>query len=176
MTNRMYGAGWLAIAMLAAGALAARGQDLLYTASVGGRYHVESSVLPDVPYGDGDWSSYFAFEATEGAGFWQLGLDVGYGADQNEEIDLLLTPQLNLMITDGAFVGGLGILDTYLIGGEDGDEWTDIYFQFSLGFNFEVGRRGALLLLAHYPFEDWGDLDEFDGDDLEFSGAFRYRF
>ena len=147
-----------------------------YSVSAGGRYHVDSAVLPDLPYAEDDWSSLITFDVHEGAGYWQLGVDIGYGAGTNDNVSLVLTPQINLLAEDKGFVGGLGILGTYIQDDVEGDHWTDVYYQFSLGYDFPISGGLAFGAMAHYPFADWGDLGDFDTDDLEYSASLRFRF
>ena len=147
-----------------------------YSVSAGGRYHVDSTVLPDLPYAEDDWSSLITFDVHEGAGYWQMGVDIGYGAGTNDNVSLVLTPQINLLAEDKGFVGGLGILGTFIQDDEAGDDWTDVYYQFSLGYDFRISGGLAFGAMAHYPFADWGDLGDFDTDDLEYSASLRFRF
>lgn len=163
------GVAWLGFASMAR----AEGS---YSASVAGRYHAENPAVPDVPYGDGDWSTVIGLEAHEGKAYWQLAVDLATGADLNSDISLMTTPQLNLMFVDRSVVGGLGILSTYVQDDELGDEWTDLYYQFALGFEFPMGRTMSLTALAHYVFGDWDKLDDFEFGDLDYSAGLRYRF
>lgn len=166
----------LTVCLLALPLARAAGDTVNYSASAGGRYHIESPVLPDLPFEDGDWSSLFTFDIHEGAGYWQLGVDFGYGAGTNDNVSLVMTPQLNLLAEDKGFVGGLGVLGTYIQDDVEGDHWTDVYYQFLLGFDFPMGKSMALGLMSHYPFADWGELGDFDFGDMEYSASLRFRF
>lgn len=153
----------------------AKGQTS-YSVSMAGRYHAENAALPDLPYGDGDWSAMLGLEAREGVAYWQLGVDMAYGAELNSDVSAILTPQLNLLMVDRSIVGGLGILSTYTQDDVLGDNWTDIYYQFSLGFEIPLGKRLKLTALAHDVFADWSKLSEFEFDDLDYSLGVRYLF
>lgn len=168
----------LALAALCLLSASAAPADVIsYAVDVGGRYHQASTVLKDIPYDEGDWSYHAGFEAHEGAGYWEVGADFGDATAGTNGTAMLITPQVNLMAEDRGVVGGIGLLSTYNQDAVEGeDEWSDLYFQFSIGIDMPIGKRIGIRLLAHYPFSDWGDLSDFDFSDMEYSGTVRYRF
>ncbi len=148
--------------------------------SAGVRQHVLHSVFEELPFEDGDLTYTLGYEYHDKNGYWQL--LVGYTPDlSNEElgiddiaVDYVITPQLNLIFQDGVFLAGTGILGSYIETEEEGD-WTDIYWQLMLGLEIPLGAL-SLEAMAYYPFESWGDIDDFDFDDVEYGGSIKYRF
>ena len=148
--------------------------------SAGVRQHIMHSEFEELPFEDGDLTYTIGYEYHDKHGYWQL--LVGYTPEVGiEELgldematDYVITPQLNLIIQDGVVLAGAGILKSY-IETEDDSDWTDIYWQIMLGFEIPLGAI-RLELLAYYPFETWGDIDEFSGSDIEFGGSIKYLF
>ncbi len=148
--------------------------------SAGVRQHVTHSVFEELPFEDGDLTYTIGYEYHDKHGYWQL--LVGYTPEVGIEelgideiaVDYVITPQLNLIIQDGIFLAGTGILGSYIETEEDSD-WTDVYWQLMLGFEIPLGAL-RLELLAYYPFESWGEIDEFDFDDVEYGGSFKILF
>lgn len=144
--------------------------------AAGVRLHRAHSVFTALPFGDDDWSYQLAYEYHENNSFWQLA--VGYAPDVtgSNGVDYVLTPQINLLLQQGAWHEGLGVLGSYIKPSDSGDsEWSSVYWQLILGFEIPVAgvNIGAD---AYYKFEDWRELDEFDFDDVEFGGWISYRF
>ncbi len=163
----------LSVSVLSAAAAAAGGSSSVVA---GARYHVASSVLPDLPYDDGDVSALVGLEYADEAAFWQLG--VGYAWDAGtpgDPVDKVITPQLNLLFLENSFMAGIGLLKSYVETAAD-SEWSDIYFQLLTGLRFQLSRAVALEVLAVYPFEDWGKLGDFDTGDLEGVAALSLRW
>lgn len=147
--------------------------------SGGARYHQNSSVIPDWAFDEGDLSYQVGYEYKEGAGYWQL--LVGFapdvtddGLEETPEIKTVITPQLNLIFEDQGWLAGTGILGNYIETEEDSD-WSDLYFQLMIGFNLPLPFLSPEFM-AVYPFEDWGDLGDFDFDDIEYSLLIKYEF
>jgi len=140
----------------------------------GARRHNEHSQIEDLPFDDGDISYGLAYEYYDGPRIWQLGVNYAPGPGTND-IDYVLTPQLNLMMKDNAWLGGLGILGS-LVEPEEGDgEWTDVYYQFMMGLELPIGGLNVKAFV-YYPFDDWGELEEFDTDDLDYGAWVIFDF
>jgi hypothetical protein len=153
------------------------------TLGFGLRHHTTHSIYTDYPFEEGDMSYGIAYEYNDAAGYWQLAVD--YAANtaggQTNSADYVVTPQLNLVIRDSFWRIGVGILGSYIeyeddvveASEEDDDPdndldngWTDIYYQILAGVSLPLGGM-TLDILAAYPFEDWGEVEDFDADDLE---------
>jgi len=145
-----------------------------HSISVGGRQHVDHSVFTDLPFSDGDISYSLGYEYHEPSGYWQIALDYTPEIDDDETVDYVLTPQLNLVITDKIWRGGVGILKS-LIESEDDSDWTDLYWQILLGVSIPVGKIN-IEANGVYAFEDWDELSELDSDDIEFMGRIVFNF
>ncbi len=138
----------------------------------GARYHAQHGTEREVPFDD-VLTYGIVYEYHERGTFWQLGLQ--YGSDLGSgDVDYLLTPEINLMLTDGAWRGGIGALSTYTRVDDESD-WSDIYYQVILGFDMPLGST-ILSIQAHYVFEDFDKLDEFDFGDLDWAGYLMYQF
>ena len=163
------------VLLLLCGAATARAQGRS-ALSLAGRYHPLSAALPEVPYGKGDYSGMVGLELHEGDAFWQLAVDLAPEAENAPEADLIVTPQVNLLFRDRMVVGGLGILKTYVDDDTRDDKWTDIYYQFALGFDAPLGRKLTLTAMAYYPFAKWNKLSDFEFDELDYAVGLRYFF
>jgi hypothetical protein len=139
---------------------------------VGARYHAQQDTELEVAFDD-EATYGLVYEIHEGGTFWQLGAQYGTGLGTNE-VDYVITPEINLMLTDGAWRGGIGALASYVSTDEDSD-WSDIYYQLILGLDFPLGSL-ALSFQAAYVFEDFDGLGEFDFDELDWSGYLSYMF
>lgn len=145
--------------------------------SLGGRYHAENSQLPELPYDKGDYSAMAAVQFHEGDAYWQLGVDYAWdGGSLDPNSDYVLTPQAHLMFKDRVFVGGVGILKSYMESKDGESEWSDLYYELTLGVALPVSDRVKLEARAVYPFADWGDLGEFDTSDLDYVATLNFKF
>jgi hypothetical protein len=145
-------------------------------------------VAEDIPYGDNDLSYGVSYEVHDAGGWWQFALNYSDDLTPRENIDTndattvetVLTPEVNLIMKDNYWLAGLGVLMSYVeeedLEGETNEEWTDLYYQFLIGFDIQLARSLELELLAYYPFQDWGDLGDFDFDDIDIGGWISYRF
>lgn len=140
---------------------------------VGARYHAQHNAEEREVAFDDESTYGIVYEYHEGNTFWQLGAQYGTSLGTND-VDYIITPEINLMLTDGAWRGGIGALATYFSGDVD-DDWSDIYYQFILGVDFPIGSL-ALSLQTAYVFEDFDKLDEFDFDELDWAGYLSYQF
>ncbi len=147
----------------------------------GARYHMRHSEYLELPFDDGDFSYLLGYEYHENSAFWQL--LVGYVPDISEGddgrgagIDYVITPQINLLFEDRNWIGGVGVLGSY-IEAEDSDasDWTDVYWQLMLGFKIPLPAL-PVELMASYPFETWDALSEFDGGDIEYMLLLNFNF
>ena len=141
----------------------------------GARYHVEHSVYDDLPFEDGDLTYTLSYEYHDAAGYWQL--MVGYTPEvgDGDVVDYVITPQLNLIIQDRIFLAGTGIMSDYIQSVEEGGDWGDIYWQLMLGFEIPIGPV-KLEAMAYYPFDKWGNIPDFDFNDVEFGGSIKFYF
>lgn len=142
---------------------------------VGGTVHQKHSVFTELPFDDGDLSYSVAYEYHDADAFWQLACDWTPEVGDGDAIDYAVTPQLNLFLTDRIFQGGVGILSTYTRQ-EDDSEWMDMYWQLLLGVTIPLPGAFSLEVNAHYVFESWGDLGDFDVKDVEGGAYFNYVF
>lgn len=143
--------------------------------NVGGKYHQKHSAFAELPYDDGDISYSVAYEYHDEDAFWQLACDVTPEFQERDDFEYGVTPQLNLLLTDQIFQGGLGILSTYTHGDAGGD-WMDLYWQFILGVTIPLPGPFTLEANAYYVFDEWGNLGDFDFGDVEYGAYFGYRF
>ncbi len=147
--------------------------------SAGLRYHTQDKEFETYPFQDGDLSYLIGMEFHEGIGYWQLLLGYTPSLDAPEdpeapEVKSVITPQLNLILQDRGWLAGSGILASYVEDDLDKD-WTDIYWQTMIGYQFSFGLFDAELL-AVYPFEEWSVFTEFDFDNLEWNFLLKTRF
>ncbi len=143
-------------------------------AGIGVRSHVLHTQYEEYPFADDDISYVVGYEYHDNAGYWQL--LVGYTPDVGDGtvVDSIITPQLNLLFQDRAWIAGVGVLGSY-VKTEQENDWTDIYWQVMLGFEFPLPIF-RLEVLAYYPFESWSTFDEFDSDDIEFGALAKFMF
>ncbi len=139
----------------------------------GVRRHVDHSVFEELPFDDGDVSYILGCEFHDQNGYWQLLL--GYTSEVGSNVvDYVVTPQINLILQDRGWQAGVGALSSY-IATEASTDWTDIYWQFILGYTVRLPVL-AFDILAYYPFESWSVLRDFDGSDIEFGILLRYFY
>ena len=139
------------------------------------RMHSENSEFTELPYGDDDLSYLLAWEGHEDDGYWQIAVDYAPDVSGNKTTDYILTPQMNLIWKDRMFIGGIGGLQSYVHDSDAGSDWTDFYWQLTLGLRLPVGAFD-LAVQTYYDFDQCSNLDKFEGDDLEY-GAWRcYKF
>ena len=142
---------------------------------VGARYHICHSEFADLPYADGDMTYALGYEIHDENGLLQLLCGFTPEFSGRNDLDYGITPEANLLLTDGLFQGGLGILSTYTKNAS-GHDWMDLYWQWVLGLNIPLGKRVSLQANAYYVFESWDRLNKFAFDDVEFGGFITYNF
>jgi len=148
--------------------------------SAGARYHMRHSEYAELPYDDGDLSYLLGYEYHENNAFWQLLVgyapDITTGDEDGTGAKSVVTPQLNLFFADGNWLGGVGILASY-IDTEDSEssDWTDVYWQLMLGLQLPLPVLDVELM-AYYPFEKWSTLSEFEAGDIEFGVQIKFKF
>lgn len=172
-TNKL----WLAVGTVCALALGTgvecRADNVF---SVGGRYHQDHSAFVGLPYGKGDLSYGALYEVREADSVLQLGCSMTPEFKDSEDIDYAVTPELNLLLIDRIFQGGVGILSSYLSRNEGDSEWMDLYWQFLLGLRLDLSKKLTLQVSGSYVFEAWGDLGDFDVKDVEGVAYIGYAF
>ncbi len=143
---------------------------------LGARYHTKHSEFVSLPYADGDMTYGVGYEIHEDNALLQLACGFTPEFSDNKDLDFGVTPELNLLMKDGIYQGGVGILSTYTSGGEEDGDWMDMYWQLVLGLNIPLGKRLSLQANAYYVFEEWGKLGDFKPEDIEFGGYIGYKF
>lgn len=144
---------------------------------VGGRYHQEHSTFLALPYAEGDLSYGLVYEIHEqDTSVLQLGCSVTPEFDKAADMDYAVTPELNLMMKDRMFQGGVGILSSYLSRSAGDSEWMDLYWQLLLGVRVDLSKKVSVQLNGSYVFESWGDLGDFDVGDIEGVAYIGYAF
>jgi hypothetical protein len=143
---------------------------------VGARYHIRHSEFAELPFADGDLTYAAGYEVRDENGLLQLLCGFTPEFADRDDLDYGITPEANLLFTDGLFQGGLGILSTYTKNSGGNDDWMDLYWQWVLGLNVPLGKRLSLQANAYYVFETWSRLNKFAFDDVEFGGFITYKF
>lgn len=129
------------------------------------------------PFAGDDFGYGAAYELRDEKGSWQLGALVAPDAGRDDEIDYVITPFLSMILRDRLLMAGLGVDQGYIAEHGDRDaEWTDLYWHLLMGIEYPLGKRYAVSGMAIYDFEDWGALDRFDFDDVEFAVALTMLF
>jgi len=149
----------------------------------GARYHMLHSEYVELPFDEGDLSYLLGYEYHEGSAFWQL--LVGYAPDISEGddgrgigVNSVITPQINLIFEDRNFLGGVGVLASYIEMEDEVDlesDWTDVYWQLMLGYQIPLPAF-QVEIMAYYPYEKWELLSDFDFGDIEYGLQFKRRF
>lgn len=151
----------------------AHASGLQYAFIGAGRYHAENEYSP-VAFEDGDWSFLGGIEIYEGPGYWQFAVDYADGGSGT--VSRVITPQINLNFSEGGVIAGVGVLYSYVDDDVTGSDWSDIYYQLNAGLDMPMGDSSSLIAVAHYVFEDWGDVGEFDFDLVDYTVGFNYKF
>ncbi len=184
MMKRNFGVLILTAMLLAASDASAAepaGQNVILA---GAKYHQEHSAYDELPFGNADISYAIGYEFRERIAALQLVLDYApdlSGGKTNDSgsatsFDWALTPQANLLFTDGFLRGGAGALMTYARDDDGDGEWTSVYWQLILGLHVPPKGRFAVDALATYPFRNFDTFSDFDVRDIEYSLWISYAF
>lgn len=153
-----------------------------HSLSLGGRYHTENSVFTDLPYGNADISYALAYTfAQENVGL-QLGANYASevsgarDAPNTNGVDSVITPQVNLILKDRVFRGGVGLLTSYIRDDSGESDWLSPYWQLLLGLNLPFGKYLSLDGNVYYVLEKWGDIANFRIKELEYGLWLNYNF
>lgn len=144
--------------------------------ALGTRYHQENASVERWPFEKGNLSYGASYALYDGAGYLEAGLDYAPEGIEGSVIEDVWIPRLNMALLDGIFVAGIGIADAYVRKTEGGSEWTGLLYQFHLGVDIPLGGSLEVGGGAYYTFEDWGELGDFDTDELEYGAHLGYRF
>jgi hypothetical protein len=167
--KRLCAAGLLATCCLAASVRAGS-----HHWGLGGRYHVDHSEFAELPFGDGDVGYGLVYEFHDGPAYWQLGASYAPDITGTNAVDTVITPFANLILKDGFWRAGAGLLGSYIDGESDSD-WTDPYWQLLLGVGIPLFGLN-LDVQALYSFESWSDIGAFDMDDIEYGAWLTFAF
>ncbi len=154
----------------------ARTPEFEHKAGVGIRSHSSNSAFEEMPYSSGDTSYQFYYEIYDLAtsGFWQIVF--GSVEDpKNSEVRKIYSQQLNLVLKDRFYRGGLGILNHCIVT-DDSEEWSDTYYQFILGVYISFTENLGLGINGYYLFEKLDEDTSFDSDDIEYSLMLDFKF
>ena len=166
----------LGIAVLFATSLGGFGQTVQQVLLGGARYHQDNSSFVGYPFAKGDLSYGATYEYEDQNALWQLGVDVTPKFKSPSAEDYAVTPQLNLLLKDQIFRGGLGILSTYTRDNAGKGDWMDLYWQFILGVEIPLPGRLVASANAYYVFDKWDNLNSFDFKDVEYGVSLGYKF
>jgi hypothetical protein len=153
-----------------------------HSLSVGGRYHTENTVFSDLPYGNADISYALAYTFAEEHVAIQLGVDYapdvsGFrDAPHTNKIDYVITPQVNFIVKDRMFRGGVGMLTSYIRDDQGEGNWLDIYWQLMLGLCVPLGRHLSLEGNLYYALERMDKITEFRLKEIEYGLWLNYNF
>ena len=168
-------------AVISAGLIQVASAQQGYNAwSLGLRYHTEHSTFEELPFDKGDLSGVLAYEYHESEAYWQLALAYawdpsGIGEDLLEP-DYVLTPQINLILKDGIWRGGVGALKSYTKFEDGSSDSTSVYWQLMLGISLPAMAGFDISAGAFYTFDRWTNLSDFSTKDLEYGAKLSYRF
>jgi hypothetical protein len=152
------------------------------TLSVGGRYHTENTVFTDLPFGNADLSYGLAYTLAEEHIGLKLGADFTpdatgtRDAPHTNSTDYVITPQIQAIVKDRIFRGGVGMLMSYVRDNQDEGDWINPYWQLMLGLCFPIYKRVSLEGNVYYVLEKWEDIAKFRGKELEYGAWLNYNF
>jgi hypothetical protein len=120
-----------------------------------------------------------AYEYHENEAFWQLGLEytpVGSATGDVAEAEEIFTPQIHLIYRSQLFWGGAGLMKSFISKPLEDEGWTGFYWQAQLGIHLPISQALDVRASAYYLFDDWGDLGDFDMDEVEMGFSLAYTF
>ncbi|MFC1496852.1 hypothetical protein ACFLS1_00075 [Verrucomicrobiota bacterium] len=138
-----------------------------HTLAIGGRTHAEHSEFVTLPFDKGDISYGLAYEYHNESAYWQFGANYANDVTGTNTVDSVITPHADLIFKDRMWQGGIGVLQSYIDDENEGSDWTDLYWQLITGLQMPLFGL-QMDFQVYYVFEDWGDIDKFDLDDLEY--------
>ena len=168
----------VALALLIRPALAESPHSL----SAGGRYHTENTVFTDLPYGNADISYSLAYTFAEKHVGLKLGADFSpdvsgtRDAPNTNKTDYVITPQVNFIVKDRMFRGGIGILTSYIRDDQGEGNWLDIYWQMMMGLCIPLGKSLSLEGNVYYALERWDKITDFRLKQIEYGLWLNYNF
>lgn len=137
------------------------------------------------PFGDGDMSYLLAYEYHEAKAYWQLGVSftpetsvtsvVINAQSVVANVESVITPQIRLIFEESLLMIGIGVLKHY-VQGKEANHWSDVYWEFQAGLHTPISSALELRGLAYYSFRDWGDIGDFNTNQIEFGLEVAYRF
>jgi hypothetical protein len=143
----------------------------------GAKWHINHSEFLDLPYDDGDFSYSLFYQAHDKNGYLEALVEYAPTVNGDPAAEYVITPQANFVLTDRYWRAGFGALSSYIKYEDEevGEDWTDVYWQFMLGLGMPVGRV-QVDAMAHYVFEKFDALGDFDFGDIEYSAAIKFAF
>ena len=153
-----------------------------HSLSVGGRYHTENTVFSDLPYGNADISYAMAYTFSEEHAAIKLGVDYApdvsgtRDAPNTNKTDCVITPQVNFIVKDRMFRGGVGILTSYIRDDQGEGNWLDIYWQLMLGLCIPLGKHLSMEGNVYYVLERMDKITEFRLKEIEYGLWLNYNF
>jgi hypothetical protein len=142
--------------------------------AVGAQWHGGIPDLEDLPLDDGDLSAKLVYEYHDSAAFWQLGATYTSSPDQ-EGVDYVLTPELNLIFKQDIYRLGAGALKSK-VRSETDSYWTSVYWQVIAGVGIPLGDSFSFDIYGHYVFKEWGSLGDSDNGNVNFSALIAVSF
>ncbi|OVE75205.1 hypothetical protein BVX97_05175 [bacterium E08(2017)] len=137
------------------------------SASIGAKYRQMHSAFAELPYDDGDISIGLSYDKHSSESCIQFAVDYAWELNGIPTADYIITPQMNILWKDNAWFGGVGLLSSFIEDEQLGSDWTDLYWQ--LLFGLKIPAFGTSMDLGiHYEFDDWGEIGEFDWEDLQY--------
>jgi len=146
---------------------AALAQKTAKTWGFGIRQHTEQPDYPDISFGD-EVSYGLSLSAIDAGGYWHAALLYTPDFAGVSDADYALTPEVNLILTENAWRVGIGGARTYVSSDTDSG-WRDFFWQMSLGIGLPGFGKGTLEARAIYIFDDWGNVGDFETDNLEYA-------
>ena len=143
-------------------------------AGAGIRNHVLHSTFDEIPYGDDDISYSVCYESHEAQVYWQFALAYCPDLTGTNTVDTALTPQVSVILKDKFLRGGMGVAMSRLSGDEK--DWSDLFWELILGVHIDLSNRLGLDVLGSYRFAEFGDIGDFDVDDVELGGWLTFTF
>lgn len=131
------------------------------------RQHTEQPDYPDISFGD-ELSYGLSLSAIDSSGYWQAAVYYTPSIESIPDLDYAITPELNLVLAENAWRVGIGAARTYISSDTDSG-WRDFFWQAILGLGFPGIGAGALEIRAIYIFDEFGNIGDFDVDNLEYA-------